>query len=349
MEAIKNAIGLGSTTTATTEQQGREPVNGVAGSGVAGEPYDQGNAEDATLGGKAPQHTDPSTDYSTNPAISSTPSTTTSGLTSSTPSNTATSVTSGVTAGVPSGLTSSDAVTPTAASATSPSGPAVEPTSSNTTSGPHASDLANKADPRVDSDNDRHTSSLAGTTPSASTVTPSTTTPSATTSDITSSDTTDPMHAHQDIPDRTVGSSAPSHSLTGSRASIAPTKPDHTNAPLKPAEKGGDHGINPSAIPTAGGKKIGEDAYVERKSMQADSSPLTATTNLPTETSTNTARNVGTADATGVGASSGVGHEEKKASIGSGSSASDHKEKKGLVEKIKEKVHHHKEKHGSDH
>jgi len=41
---------------------------------------------------------DPSTDYSTNPTISSTPSTTT------------------------SGLTSSDAVTPTAASATSPSG-----------------------------------------------------------------------------------------------------------------------------------------------------------------------------------------------------------------------------------
>jgi hypothetical protein len=46
MEAIKNAIGLGSTTTtATTEQQGREPVNGVTGSGVGGEPYDQGNAE----------------------------------------------------------------------------------------------------------------------------------------------------------------------------------------------------------------------------------------------------------------------------------------------------------------
>jgi hypothetical protein len=45
MEAIKNAIGLGSTTTATTEQQGREPINGVTGSGVGGEPYDQGNAE----------------------------------------------------------------------------------------------------------------------------------------------------------------------------------------------------------------------------------------------------------------------------------------------------------------
>ena len=185
-----------------------------------------------------------------------------------------------------------------------------------------------------------------GTTPSisaASTITPSTTTPSATTDNISSSNTTDPMHAHQDIPDRTVGSSAPSHSLTGSRASIAPTKPDYTNAPLKPAEKGGDHGINPDAIPTAGGKKIGEDAYVERKSMQADSSPLTTTTNLPTETSTNTARNVGTADATG------VGHEDKKPSIGSGSSSTEHKEKKGLVEKIKEKVHHHKEKHSSNH
>jgi hypothetical protein len=45
MEAIKNAIGLGSSTTTTTEQQGREPVNGLTGSGVAGEPYDQGNAE----------------------------------------------------------------------------------------------------------------------------------------------------------------------------------------------------------------------------------------------------------------------------------------------------------------
>jgi hypothetical protein len=191
-----------------------------------------------------------------------------------------------------------------------------------------------------------------GTTPSTSvtsTITPSTVTPSTTTGNVSSNNTTDPMHAHQDIPDRTVGSSAPSHSLTGSRASIAPPKPDHTNAPLKPAEKGGDHGINPDAIPTAGGKKIGEDAYVERKSMQADSSPLANTTNLPTETSTNTARNVGTADATGVGAHSGVGHDDKKGSIGSGSSGTEPKEKKGLVEKIKEKVHHHKEKHSSDH
>jgi hypothetical protein len=45
MEAIKNAIGLGSSTTTTTEQQGREPVNGLTVYVVAGEPYDQGNAE----------------------------------------------------------------------------------------------------------------------------------------------------------------------------------------------------------------------------------------------------------------------------------------------------------------
>jgi len=29
----------------TTNQQGREPVNGVTGAGTAGEPYDQGNSE----------------------------------------------------------------------------------------------------------------------------------------------------------------------------------------------------------------------------------------------------------------------------------------------------------------
>jgi hypothetical protein len=42
MEAIKNAIGLGTT---TTQDEGREPVSGVTGSGVGGEPYDQGNAD----------------------------------------------------------------------------------------------------------------------------------------------------------------------------------------------------------------------------------------------------------------------------------------------------------------
>ena len=49
-------------------------------------------------------------------------------------------------------------------------GPAVDPTSSNTTSGPHSSDLANKADLRVDSDNDRTTgvgsSNITGTSSS---------------------------------------------------------------------------------------------------------------------------------------------------------------------------------------
>ena len=40
METIKSVLGLG-----TAPQEGREPVSGVTGSGVAGEPYDQGNAE----------------------------------------------------------------------------------------------------------------------------------------------------------------------------------------------------------------------------------------------------------------------------------------------------------------
>jgi hypothetical protein len=120
------------------------------------------------------------------------------------------------------------------------------------------------------------------------------------------------MHASQSIPNETVGSSvpapfSPSHSELGSRGSIAVTKP---------ADKSGEHGIiNPSAIPTAGGKKIGEDAYVERKSMQAD----TIDSGLPTgaTTSANTARNVGTAEATGIPSTSTstVGHEHEKSSI----------------------------------
>lgn len=40
METIKNVLGLG-----TAPQEGREPVSGVTGSGVAGEPYDGGNVE----------------------------------------------------------------------------------------------------------------------------------------------------------------------------------------------------------------------------------------------------------------------------------------------------------------
>ena len=144
--------------------------------------------------------------------------------------------------------------------------------------------------------------------------------------------------------------SEPSHSLTGSRGSIAPTKPDYTDSPLKPAEKGGSHGVNPDAIPLAGGKKIGEDAYTERKSLQVDSIDA----GLPATTSSNTARNVGTAEATGrpsttsehekssvTSGGSGSDHKEKS-SVSSGGSGSEHKEKKGLVEKIKEKVHIHK-------
>ena len=41
MEAIKNALGFGATTT----QTGVEPVSGKTGAGTATEPYDAGNAE----------------------------------------------------------------------------------------------------------------------------------------------------------------------------------------------------------------------------------------------------------------------------------------------------------------
>jgi hypothetical protein len=44
METIKNLIGLG-----PAQQEGREPVSGVTGSGVAGEPYDGGNVEGVYL------------------------------------------------------------------------------------------------------------------------------------------------------------------------------------------------------------------------------------------------------------------------------------------------------------
>jgi hypothetical protein len=40
METIKNLIGLG-----PAQQEGQEPMSGVTGSGVAGEPYDGGNVE----------------------------------------------------------------------------------------------------------------------------------------------------------------------------------------------------------------------------------------------------------------------------------------------------------------
>ena len=305
-------------------------------------------------------------------------------------------------------------------------GPAVDPTSSNTNSGPHSSDLANKTDLRVDSDNDKTTSgphssdaankvdprvdsdnsktgstgpiggsswmstalphregkdnttantAVSGTTsqhPSDSnehtglediksqppnvlpTNVPTGTStdfgaPDSTTSDVagassaaaTSSVPSSSTNTTTKIPDETVGSSAPSttepsHSLTGSRGSIAPEKPDYTDSPLKPAEKGSAHAVNPDAIPLAGGKKVGEDAYVERKSMQVDSIDA----GLPATTSSNTARNVGTAEATG--RPSTTLSEPEQPSVTSGSSESEHKEKKSLKEKIKEKVHIHK-------
>jgi hypothetical protein len=327
------------------------------------------------------------------------------------------------------------------------SGPAVDPTSSNTTSGPHSSDLANKADPRVDSDNDRaagvgsttsttsgpHSSHAAnkvdprvdsdnsktdttgpiggsswmstalphreGKNTTSNTGVSGTTTqqpshsqskdspvagleditsqppnvlptnvPTGTSTDFGAPDSTPsaitgsssgaatssvPSSSTNTTTDTPVGSSVPSttepsHSLTGSRDPIAPTKPDHTNSPLKPAEKGGSHGVNPDAIPLAGGKKIGEDAYTERKSLQVDSIDA----GLPATTSGNTARNVGTAEATGRPSTTLSEHEKSSVTSGSsqkeksvtssGGSGSEHKEKKGLVEKIKEKVHIHK-------
>jgi hypothetical protein len=279
-------------------------------------------------------------------------------------------------------------------------GPAVDPTSSNTTSGPHSSDLANKADPRVDSDNDRNTSSggigssswmstalphrdvknttssnessskssasagsgtttqksepsaqgtglediksqppnnlpdkvptgtstdfvVSGSTPSATTGASSAAAAGSIPSSSTNT-TADAMHAHQDIPTENVDSSTLS-----------------TSQPSHPVEGHRDSIVNPDAIPTAGGKKIGEDAYVERKSMQADS----IDPGLPTAaaTSANTTRNVGTAEATGTPSTFEHGLEhEKKSSVTSGSSETEHKEKKGLTEKIKNKLHIHK-------
>lgn len=175
------------------------------------------------------------------------------------------------------------------------------------------------------------------------------------------------MHAHQDIPSepatggigRSSASGPPSHSLPGSKGSIAPEAPDHSTAPLKPAAKGGDHGVNPAAIPTAGGKKLGEDSYTERKSISADAGAGAGTgisSGLPTETSTNTARNTGTAapavGGAGVvddnvtssstsGSGAGLEKETSPSNSNSNSNSSGHKKKPSLVEKIKEKVHKH--------
>lgn len=161
------------------------------------------------------------------------------------------------------------------------------------------------------------------------------------------------MHATQPIPNASAGTGAPSHSLPPSKASIAPVdKPDHSNAPLKPAAKGSEHsGINPDAIPLAGGKKIGEDAYEERKSFSAEGAAAgVGAGGLGGETGANTARNVGTAG--GLGSTAGVEKEKERESVDSGAgastaspsestSSSGHKKKHSLVEKIKEKVHKH--------
>ncbi|CAK1361236.1 hypothetical protein CB0940_03371 [Cercospora beticola] len=61
LSTLASAVGLQSSTTSNnatvTEQQGQEPVSGMTGEGTADQPYDAGNSEDSTLGGKAAQHT----------------------------------------------------------------------------------------------------------------------------------------------------------------------------------------------------------------------------------------------------------------------------------------------------
>ncbi|GAB7365473.1 hypothetical protein MBLNU230_g6546t1 [Neophaeotheca triangularis] len=101
---------------------------------------------------------------------------------------------------------------------------------------------------------------------------------------------TNAMAATQPIPDDSVGSSAapptsdagiPSRDLPGTRGSkgsIAPTAPDYSNSPLKPADAAHPvHHGHGGSIPTAGGVPIGQAAgearrasIAERKSMQAD-------------------------------------------------------------------------------
>lgn len=93
------------------------------------------------------------------------------------------------------------------------------------------------------------------------------------------------MSATQPIPDEGgVGAAPkasspgiPSRDLPGTRGSIAPEKPDHSSAPLKPADASHPvHHGHGGSIPTAGGVPVGQAAgearrasIAERKSMQA--------------------------------------------------------------------------------
>ncbi|PPJ57122.1 hypothetical protein CBER1_00566 [Cercospora berteroae] len=68
LSTLASAVGLQSSTasnsTTVAEQQGQEPVSGMTGEGTADQPFDAGNSEDSTLGGKAAQHTGAAPDVS---------------------------------------------------------------------------------------------------------------------------------------------------------------------------------------------------------------------------------------------------------------------------------------------
>ncbi|KAF2213141.1 hypothetical protein CERZMDRAFT_96811 [Cercospora zeae-maydis SCOH1-5] len=61
LSSLASTVGLQSSNTsedaAVAEKQGQEPVSGMTGEGTADQPFDAGNSEDLTLGGKAAQHT----------------------------------------------------------------------------------------------------------------------------------------------------------------------------------------------------------------------------------------------------------------------------------------------------
>ncbi|KAM3423371.1 hypothetical protein BST61_g805 [Cercospora zeina] len=68
LSTLASAVGLQSSNTshdaAVAEQQGQEPVSGMTGEGTADRPFDAGNSEDPTLGGKAAQHTGAASSFS---------------------------------------------------------------------------------------------------------------------------------------------------------------------------------------------------------------------------------------------------------------------------------------------
>lgn len=101
----------------------------------------------------------------------------------------------------------------------------------------------------------------------------------------------------------------PASELAGTKAPIREDPPDYSKAPLRPAEKiapGGDghgHGSNPSAIPTAGGVKLGVRASEDRHESSAG---VTSTDNDST-TRSNTQANIGTGTRPNIGGNAAAG------------------------------------------